>query len=142
MRCSHRCKQRALQSPPAISELSEADRTMASSAVTHASVNRVALDRSAAQPLGSFAEVLEMVTIQRDGVHPFDPAKIIKGAGVHVSDLLLDDALAELLNVIASTTQSADAVDMNMIGFMFATFTSAGCSTAVKTAAALAVSAN
>ena len=112
---------------------------MASPPATEASVNRVVLDRATAQALSSFAEVLEMVTIQRDSVQHFDPAKIITGAGVRVSDLSVDDVLAELLSVIAATPQSADAVDSNMTGSMFANFTSADCSTAVKTSAALAV---
>ena len=80
-----------------------------------------------------------MVTIQRDGVQHFDPSKIITGAGVRVSDLSIDDALAELLGAIATTPQSADAMDSNSTGSMFAAFTSADGSTAVKTAAALAV---
>ena len=105
----------------------------------HASVNRVALDRATAQPLSSFAEVLEMITIQRDGVQHFDPSKIITGAGVRLSDLSIDDALAELLCAIATTPQSADAMDSNLAGSMFAAFTSADGSAAVKTAAALAV---
>ena len=91
------------------------------------------------QPLSTFAEVLELVTIQRDGVQHFDPAKIITGAGVRVSDFSIDDALAEFLGAIASTPQSADAMDANLTGSMFAAFTSADGSTAVKTAAALAV---
>ena len=112
---------------------------MASIPATQASVNRVALDRAMSQPLSTFAEVLELVTIQRDGVHHFDPAKIITGAGVRVSDLSIDDALDELLGAIASTPQSADAMDANLTGSMFVAFTSADGSTAVKTAAALAV---
>ena len=80
-----------------------------------------------------------MVTIQCDGVQHFDPAKIITGAGVRVSDLSLNDALAEPLSAIAATPQSADAVDMNMTGSIYADFTSADGSTAVKTTAALAV---
>ena len=80
-----------------------------------------------------------MVTIQHNGVQHFDPAKPITGAGVRVSDLSLEDALAELLSVIAATPQSADAVDMNMTGSMFTAFTIADGSTAVKTAATLAV---
>ena len=118
---------------------SPSPRIMASSPATHASVNSVALDRSTTQPLGSIAEVLKMVTIQRDGVQHFDPAKIITGAGERVSDLSLGDALAELLSVIAATPQPADAVDMKMTGSMFAAFTSAEGSTAAKPAAALAV---
>ena len=110
---------------------------MASIPATQASVNCVALDRAISQPL--FVEVLEMVTIQRDGVQLFDPAKIITGAGVRVSDLSIDDALAELLGAIATTPQSADAMDSNLTCSMFAAFTSADGSTAVKTAAALAV---
>ena len=109
---------------------------MASSPATQASVKRVDLDRSAAQPLGLFAEDLEMVTIQRDGVQHFDPVKTITGAGICVSHLSLDDTLAELLSAIAATPQSVDAVDTNMTGFMFAAFTSADGSTTVKTAAA------
>ena len=112
---------------------------MASSPAIHASVNRVALDRSTAQPRGSFAVVLEMVTIQLDGVQHFDPAKFIMGAGLRVSDLSLDDALAELLSVIAATPQLTDAVDTNMAGSVFAAFTSADGSTVVETAAVLAV---
>ena len=112
---------------------------MASLPATRASVSRVVLDRATAQPLSSFAEVLEMVTIQRDGVQHFDPTKIITGAGVRVSDLSLDDALAELLGANTTTLQSADAMDSNMIGSMFDAFTSADGSTAVKTAVALAV---
>ena len=80
-----------------------------------------------------------MVTAQRDGVQHFHPAKIITGAMVRVSDLSLDDALTELLSVIAAPPQWADAVDMNMTCSMFASFTNANGSTAVKTAAALAV---
>ena len=112
---------------------------MASIPATQASVNRVALDRAMSQPLSTFAEVLELVTIQRDGAQHFDPAKIITGAGVRVSDLSIDDALAELLGAIASTPQSADAMDANLTGSMFVAFTSADGSTAVKTAVALAV---
>ena len=96
------------------------------------------LDKATAQPLSSFAEVLEMVTIQRDGVQHFDPSKIITGAGIRVSGLSLDDALAKLLGAIATTPPSADAMDSNMTGSMFAAFTSADGSTAVKTATALA----
>ena len=77
-----------------------------------------------------------MVTIQRDGVQYFDPAKIITRAGVRVSDLSIDDALAELFGAIATTPQSTDAIDSNLTGSMFAAFTSADGSTAVKTAAA------
>ena len=110
---------------------------MASIPATQASVNCVALDRAMSQPL--FVEVLEMVTIQRDGVQLFDPAKIITGAGVRVSDLSIDDALGELLGAIATTPQSADAMDSNLTCSMFAAFTSEDGSTAVKTAAALAV---
>ena len=77
-----------------------------------------------------------MVTIQRVGVQHFEPAKIITGAGVRVSDLSLDDALAELLKAIAATPQSADVVGMNMTGSMFASITSEDGSTAVKTTAA------
>ena len=91
------------------------------------------------QPLSTFAEVLKMVTIQRDGVQHFDPSKIITGAGIRVSDLSVDDALPELLGAIATTPQSADAMDSNLTGSMFAVFTSVNGSTAVKTAAALAV---
>ena len=80
-----------------------------------------------------------MVTLQRDGVQHFDPAKIITGAGVPVSDLSLDDALAEFLNAIATSPHSADVVYTNMTGSMFAAFTNADSSTAAKTAAALAV---
>ena len=58
------------------------------------------------------------------------------GAGVYVSDLSLNDALAELLSVITATPQSAD---MNMTCSMFAAFTSADSNTAVKTAVGLAV---
>ena len=112
---------------------------MASLPATQASANRMALARATAQPLISFAEVLEMVTIQRDGVQHFDLSKTITGARVRVSDLSLDDALAELLGAIATTPQSADAMDSSMTGSMFAAFTSADGSTAVKTAAALAV---
>ena len=112
---------------------------MASLPATQASVNRVVLGRAMAQPFSSFAEVLEMVTIQRDGVQHFDPTKIITGAGVRVSDLSLDGALAELLGAIATTSQSADAMDSSMTGSMFAAFTNADGITAVKTAAALAV---
>ena len=112
---------------------------MASIPATQASVNRVVLDRSSAQSLSSFAEVLEMVTIQRDGVQHFDPSKIITRARARVNDLSIDDALAELLGAIATTPQSTDAMDSNLTGSMFAAFTSADCSTAVKTAAALAV---
>ena len=112
---------------------------MASIPATQASVNRVALDRAMSQPLSTFAEVLEMVTIQRDGVQHFDPSKLTTGAGVRVSDLSIDDALAELLGAIAATPQSADAMDSNLTGSMFAAFTNADGSIAVKTAAALAV---
>ena len=80
-----------------------------------------------------------MVTIQRDGVQHFDPAKIITGAGVRVSDLSIDNALAELLGAIATTPQSADAMDSNLTGSMFAALASADGSTVVKTAASLAV---
>ena len=97
------------------------------------------LDRSAAQPLGSFAEILDMVTTQRDGIQHFDRAKITTGAGVRVGDLSFDDAIAKLLSAIAATPQSADAVDTNMTGSMFSAFTNADGSTAVKTVAALAV---
>ena len=97
------------------------------------------LDRSAAQPLASFAGVLKVVTIQRDGVQHFDRAKIVTRAGVRVSDLLFDDALAELLSTIAAMPQSADAVDTIMTGSMLAVLTSADGSTAVKIAAALVV---
>ena len=96
------------------------------------------LDRATAQPLRSFAGVLEMFTIQCDVIQHFDPTKTITGAGARVSDLSLDDVLAELLSVIAATPQSADAVDSNMTGSIFAAFTSADSSTAVKTATALA----
>ena len=112
---------------------------MASIPATQASINRVALDRAMSQPLSTFAEVQELVTIQRDGVQHFDPAKIITGAGVRVNDLSIDDALAELLGAIACTPQSADATGANFTGSMFAAFKSADGSTAVKTAAALAV---
>ena len=112
---------------------------MALSPATEASVYCMVLDRSAAQPFGAFADVLEMITIPRDGVQHFDPAKIIPGAGVRVSDLSLDDALAELFSTIVTTPQSVDAVDTNMMGSMFAAFTSADVSTAVKTATTLAV---
>ena len=112
---------------------------MAMIPATQTSVNRVALDRAMSQPCSTFAEVLEMVTIQRDGVQHFNPAKIITGAGVRVSDLLIDDALAELLGAITSTPQSADAMDSNLTGSMFAAFTSADGSSAVKRAAALVV---
>ena len=61
------------------------------------------------------------------------------GSGVRVSDLLLDDALAELLSAIAATPQSPEAVDTNMTDSMSAAFTSADGSIAVKTTAALAV---
>ena len=110
---------------------------MTSFPATHASINCVALDRSAVQPLDSFAEVLEMVTIQRDGVQHLDPAKITTGAGVRVSDLTLDDAVTELLSAIAVTPELTDVVDTNMTGSMFAAFTSVGGSTAVKPAAVL-----
>ena len=80
-----------------------------------------------------------MVRIQLDGVQHFDPAKIITGAGVRVSDLSLDDALARLLSAIAATLQSEDTVDMNMAGSMFAGFTSTDDSTVVQTAGGLAV---
>jgi hypothetical protein len=112
---------------------------MASIAATQASGNRVALDRALSQPLSTFAEVRELVSTQRDGVEHFNPAKIITGAGVRVSDLSIDDALAELLGAIACTPQSADATDANLTGSMFAAFTSAEGNTAAKTAAALAV---
>ena len=112
---------------------------MAAIPASQESVNRVALDRTRSQPLNTFAEVREMVTIQRDGVQHFDPAKIITGAGVRVSDLSIDDALAELLGAIACTPQTADATDANLTGSMFAAFASADGSTAVKTAAAVAV---
>ena len=91
------------------------------------------------QPLSTFAEVLEMVTIQRDGVQHLNSAKVITGAGVRVSDLSIDDAFAELLGAIASPPQSADAMDSNLTGSMFAAFTRVDGSTPVKTAAALAV---
>ena len=148
VRCSPRCKKRVVQAPPAVSRSSGADtpiarftspRTMASIPATQTSVNRVALGRAMSQPLSTFAEVRKLVTIQRDGVQHFDPAKIITGAGVRVSDLSIDDAFAELLGAIACTPQSTDATDANLTGSMFATFTSADGSTAVKTAAALAV---
>ena len=80
-----------------------------------------------------------MLTIQRDGIQHFDPSKIITGAGVCVSDLSLGDALAELLGGIATTPQSAGAMDSNLTGSMFAAFTRADGSTVVKTAAALTV---
>ena len=112
---------------------------MAAIPATQESINRVALDRTMSQPLSTFAEVRELVTIQRDGVQHFDPAKIITGAGVRVSDLSIDDALAELLGAIACTPQTADATDANLTGSMFAAFASADRSTAVKMAAALAV---
>ena len=99
----------------------------------------MALDKTRSQPLGTFAEVQELVTIQRDGVQHFDPAKTITGAEVRVSDLSIDDALAELLGALACTPQPADATDANLTGSMFAAFTSADGSTAVKTAEALAV---
>ena len=60
-----------------------------------------------------------MVTIQRDGVQHFDPAKIITGAGVRVSDLSIDNALAELLGAIATTPQSADAMDSNLTARLY-----------------------
>ena len=106
---------------------------------TQESINRVALDRTMSQPLSTFAEVRELVTIQRDGVQHFDPEKISTGAGVRVSDLSIDDTLAELLGAIACTPQTADATDANLTGSMFAAFANADGSTAVKTAAALAV---
>ena len=112
---------------------------MASISATQVSVNRVALDRTMSQTLTTFAEVLEMVTIQRDGVQHFDSAKIITGTGVCVSDLLIDDALAKLLGAITSTPRSADAMDSNLTGSMFAAFTSADGSSAVKRVAALVV---
>ena len=112
---------------------------MASIPATQASENRVALDRAISQPLSTFAEVRELAAIQRDGVPHFDPAKIITGAGVRVSDISIDDALTKLLGAIACTPQSADAADANLTGSMFAAFTSADGSTTVKTAAALAV---
>ena len=112
---------------------------MASIPTTQALVNCVVLDRALSQPLSTFAEVLEMVTIQRDGVQHFDPSKIITGAEVRVSDRSTDDALTELLGAIATTPQLADAMESNLAGSMFAAFTSADGSTAVKTAAALAV---
>ena len=76
---------------------------MTSPPATQASVNRVALDRFMAQPLGSFAEVREMVTIQRGGVQHFDSAKINTGVRVRVNNLLLDDEIAELLSAITAT---------------------------------------
>ena len=112
---------------------------MTSIPATQASVNSVALDRAMSQPLSTFAKVLKMITIQRDGVQHFDPAKIITGAGVRVSDLSIDDALTELLGAIANTPQSAGAMDSNLTGSTFAAFANADGSTAVKTAAALAV---
>ena len=146
VRCSPHCKQRVVQVPPAKSRSSRADTpssiplaTMAAIPASQESVNRVALDRTRSQPLNTFAEVREMVSIQRDGVQHFDPAKIITGAGVRVSDLSIDDALAELLGAIACTPQTADATDANLTGSMFAAFASADGSTAVKTAAAVAV---
>ena len=105
---------------------------MAAIPATQESINRVALDRTMSQPR-------ELVPIQRDGVQHFDPAKIITGAGIRVSDLSIDDVLAELLGAIACTPQTADATDSNLTGSMFAAFASADGSTAVKTAAALAV---
>ena len=95
---------------------------MASPQATQASVNRVVLDRATAQPLSSFTEVLEMVTIQRDGVQHLDLTKIITGAGVRIRDLSLEDALAELFGAITTTPQSADVMDSNMTGPMFAAF--------------------
>ena len=146
VRCSPHCKQRVVQVPPAKSRSSRADTpssislaTMAAIPASQESVNRVALDRTRSQPLNTFAKVREMVSIQRDGVQHFDPAKIITGAGVRVSDLSIDDALAELLGAIACTPQTADATDANLTGSMFAAFASADGSTAVKTAAAVAV---
>ena len=118
---------------------SPSPRPMASLPAIQALVNRVVLDRATAQPLSSFVEVLEIVTIQRDGVQHFDPTKIITGARLRVSDLSIDDVLAELLGVIATTPQSADAMDSNLTDSMFAVLTSADGSTAVKTAAALEV---
>ena len=146
VRCSPHCKQRVVQVPPAKSRSSRADTpssiplaTMAAIPASQESVNRVALDRTRSQPLNTFAEVREMVSIQRDGVQHFDPAKIITGAGVRVSDLSIDDALAELLGAIACTPPTADATDANLTGSMFAAFASADGCTAVKTAAAVAV---
>ena len=112
---------------------------MASIPATQTSVNRVALDRAMSQPLSTFAEELEMVTIQRDGVQHFDPAKIITEAGVRASDLLTDDVLAELLGAITSTPQSTDAMNSNLTDSLFAALTSADGSSAVKRAAALVV---
>ena len=103
---------------------------MVSSPATQASVDRVVLDRLVAQPLNSFAEVLEMVTIQRDSVQHFNPTKSITETGVRISKLPLDDALAEFLRAIATTPQSADVVDTNMTWSLFAAFTSADGSTA------------
>ena len=80
-----------------------------------------------------------MVTIQRDGVQHFDPAKIITGAGVRVSALSLDDALTQSFSVIAVTPQPADAVDKNMTESVFTTFMSTDGSAAVKTTTALEV---
>ena len=59
------------------------------------------LDRARSQPLSTFAEVRELVMIQRDGVQHFDPAKIITGAGVRVSDLSIDDAPARQVRLIS-----------------------------------------
>ena len=74
---------------------------MASIPATQALVNRVVLDRARSQPLSTFAGVRELVTIQRDGVQHFDPAKIITGAGVRVSDLSIDDAPARQVRVVS-----------------------------------------
>ena len=48
-----------------------------------------------------FPEVRELVMIQRDGVQPFDPARIITGAGVRVSDLSIDNTPASQVRLIS-----------------------------------------
>ena len=133
VRCSPHCKQRVVQVPPAKSRSSRADTPSSIPLATMAAIP------ASQESVNTFAEVREMVSIQRDGVQHFDPAKIITGAGVRVSDLSIDDALAELLGAIACTPQTADATDANLTGSMFAAFASADGSTAVKTAAAVAV---